>query len=261
MDADPRLLQLWRGSVVFLATALIACLPAPLCGKQSIDHFDQLLLVRGLAHEVAVAKVPLPWGKHGIHVSADGQIDQNQAVKELHKQGESVGPGTPVEITGIKFQGHWIIFAINGGGKNGFHWWQHIQLGMGPDLAPIASNQNATTPANGSYITVELPAKNNNPTVEEVKTLLSEVLDFSRRAPTVLYSPAVPPKYKDAIKSHQVALGMNRDDVLSAKGPPDRKVREQKPDGTEEVDWLYGQPPHVLFVIFNNDSVVATHQY
>ncbi|HLI29749.1 MAG TPA: hypothetical protein VKV79_01460 [Terriglobia bacterium] len=258
MDVHPRLPQRWT---CFFAAAVISCAPASLYGKQSIGHYDQLLLVRGLAHEVAVAKIPLPWGKHGIRVRADGQVDQNQAVKELHKEGESVGPGTPVEITGIKFKGRSIVFALNGGGKSGFHWWQHVELGMGPDLAPIANNQDAVRPQNGSYITVELPAKNQNPTVGQVKALLSKVLDFSRRAPTVLYSPAVPPKYKDAIKSHQVVVGMNRSDVLSAKGPPDRKVREQKPDGTEEVDWLYGQPPHVLFVIFNYDSVVAVHQY
>ncbi|MGH9376411.1 MAG: hypothetical protein ACRD1J_09655 [Terriglobia bacterium] len=261
MGSHPHLPQIWRGGALLRIAILITCLTAPLFGKQSIKQFDQLLLVRGLAHEVAVAKIPLPWGKHGIYVRPDGEIDQGQAAGELRKHGESVGPGTPVEITRIQFKKGRIVFAINGGGKGGFHWWQHVEIGMGPVPVPVASNQNATTPQNGSFITVELPANDQSPTVKQVKALLSEALDFSRRAPTVLYSPSVPPKDKEAIKSHQVVVGMSRAEVLSAKGVPDRKVRTQKPDGTEEVDWLYGQPPHVLFVIFNNDSVVAVHQY
>ncbi len=244
-----------------LAALLGAWPAAPLSGKQSTKQFDQLLLIRGLAHEVAVAKIPLPWGKRGIYVRPDGEIDQAKAVDELRKRGESIGPGMPVEITGIRFKNGRIILALNGGGKAGSHWWQHVELGMGSEPVPVASNQNASGPHSGSFITLQLPAKDQSPTVEQVKALLSEALDFSRRAPTVLYSPSVPPRYKDAIKSHQVVVGMNRDDVLSAKGPPDRKVRTQKPDGTEEEDWLYGQPPHVLFVIFNSGSVVAIHQY
>jgi hypothetical protein len=126
---------------------------------------------------------------------------------------------------------------------------------------PVATSENPTTPSNGSYITLQLPRNDTHPTAEQVKTLLSEVLDFSRRSPTVLYSPSVPPEFKDAIQKHQVVVGMSKSAVLSAKGPPDRKIREDKPDGTEEEDWLYGQPPHVLFVIFNEDSVVRVHQY
>lgn len=246
-------------ALIFLS-CLFLCAVAPVWGKQSINQYDQLLLVRGLAHEIAVAKIPLPWGKRGIIVRPNGEIDQNEAAGELRKRGESVGPGMPVEITGIRFRGNRIVLAINGGGKGSSHWWQHVQLGLGPVPVPVASNPNAS-PRNGSFITVLLPPGNHDPSVEQVKGLLSEALDFSRRMPTVLYSPSLPPKYKQAIKRHQVALGMNRDDVLSAKGPPDQKVRTQKPDGSEEEDWLYGKPPHVLFVIFNYNSVVAIHQY
>jgi hypothetical protein len=49
--------------------------------------------------------------------------------------------------------------------------------------------------------------------------------------------------------------------VLSSKGAPDRKVREDRPDGTEEEDWIYGLPPHVLYVVFENDIVTRVHQY
>jgi hypothetical protein len=76
----------------------------------------------------------------------------------------------------------------------------------------------------------------------------------------VLYSPTVPPKFKDAIKKHEVVVGMDRDAVLSSKGAPDRRVREVR-DGVEQEDWIYGTPPHVLFVTFDGDQVVAVKQY
>ncbi len=251
----------FRNSALFFLALFIAGPFGLLYARQSMEHFDQILIVRELAHEVAVAKIPLPWGKHGVHVNSQGEIDQTQAAKELREKGMSVKPGRPVEITGIKFRPGRIVFAINGGGKSGEHWYQHLEIGMGPMPVPVASSENPTTPSNGSYITLQLPKNDPHPTAEQVKTLLSEVLDFSRRAPTVLYSPSVPPQFKDAIQKHQVVIGMSKSAVLSAKGPPDRKIREDKPDGTEEEDWLYGQPPHVLFVIFNEDSVVRVHQY
>jgi hypothetical protein len=53
---------------------------------------------------------------------------------------------------------------------------------------------------------------------------------------------------------------MNRDAVLSSKGPPDRRVREDR-EGVEQEDWIYGLPPHVLFVTFDGDNVIAVKQY
>jgi len=54
---------------------------------------------------------------------------------------------------------------------------------------------------------------------------------------------------------------MDRDAVLSAKGSPDRRVREDKPDGSEIKNWIYGLPPHVLYVTFDGDQVVSVKQY
>lgn len=261
MQAKSCLPKGFCGRTLVILGLLIASAAGTLQARQSAREYNQLLIIRGLAHEVAVAKVPLPWGKHGLHVDAQGDIDQNQAAKELRDKGESVKPGMPVEITGIQFKPGRIVFAINGGGKTGGHWYQHLEIGMGPMPAPIVSNENPTTPSNGSYITISLPKKNSHPSVDQLKSLLSEVLDFSRRTPTVLYAPSEPPQFKEAIKKHQVMIGMDRRSVLSAKGPPDRKIREDKPDGSEEEDWLYGQPPHVLFVIFNDEAVTAIHQY
>jgi hypothetical protein len=114
--------------------------------------------------------------------------------------------------------------------------------------------------AYGSWVTLVFPGKIPNLSVDQVKQALGNVLDFSRHSPTILYSPQVPPKFKEAIKNHQVIVGMDRDAVLSSKGSPDRRVREVR-DGVEQEDWIYGSPPHVLFVTFDGDSVVNVQQY
>jgi hypothetical protein len=246
-------------AAIFLGFGLFGC-SIVLAGNQRVRNYNQLLLVQGLSHEVAVAKIPLPWGRHGIQIRSDGSVDQNQAWKELRSKGESVKPGMPVEITDIKFRSGRILFAINGGGKAGGHWYDHLQIGMGPDPAPIVSNQS-TTPSNGSYITLALPKKHQMPTVGQVEQLLSQALDFHRESPTVLYSPTTPPEFKKAIKNHKVMVGMDRDAVLSAKGAPDQKIRKDNADGSEEEDWIYGQPPHVLFVIMTDGTVTKVKQY
>jgi hypothetical protein len=112
----------------------------------------------------------------------------------------------------------------------------------------------------GSSVRLVFPGKVPKLGVDQVKQALGNVLDFSRRSPTALYSPEVPPKFKEAIKNHQVVVGMDRDAVLSSKGPPDRRVREER-DGVEQEDWIYGSPPHVLFVTFDGDSVIKVQQY
>jgi len=218
----------------------------------------RLALIRGLGSEVAVSKVPLPRGKQGVFVDSQGKLDEARAKKELRQNGVAIGPGMPVEITRIAFKSNRILFELNGGGKKKKKWYQHIEVGVGTTTQPIVPQ----TPdlAYGSAVSLVFHGKMHDLTVEQAKALLATVLDFSRHSPTSLYSPAVPPQFKEAIQKHQAMVGMDRDAVLSAKGPPDRKVREVR-DGVEQEDWIYGLPPHVLFVTFEGDTVVALHQY
>ena len=228
--------------------------PVPLKKNGEID------LIRGLSSEIAVAKVALPRGKHGIFLDAQGKIDQSKAQQEMKDNGAAVNAGTPVKITKIDFKGDRLTFEINGGGKNGKHWYQHLEIGMGTNTQPIAPQQNQSL-SYGSYITLRFSGHVPGLTVEQAKRLLAPALDFERHSPTVLYSASIPPKFKEAIKSHQILVGMDHDAVLSARGAPDRKVREDQPDGSEKEDWIYGLPPHVLYVTFDGDNVVRVQQY
>jgi len=229
--------------------------------QTTLNKSGEINLIRGLSSEVAVAKIPLPRGKHGIDLDSMGKIDQAKAREQIKTNGVAVNPGSPIEISKIVFHENHLIFVINGGGKSGTHWYQHIEVGMGTTTAPVAPVDPNQSLAYGSYITLKFPGHVPNLTVDQAKLLLANVLDFQRHSPTVLYSPTVPPQFKEAIKNHQVLVGMDHDAVLSAKGPPDRKVREDSPDGSEKEDWIYGLPPHVLFVVFDGDNVVSVKQY
>lgn len=230
--------------------------------KENYMTDPRVLLIRGLDSEIAVAKIPLPAGKKGLVIDREGAVEQKSAAEQFRNHGMSVKAGMPVEITKIDFHSKKIIFEINGGGKNGKKWYQHIEIGTGPGaMQPLVPGQPKQSETLGSYITLLLPREGAVPTTEQAKQLLSPILDFHRQTPTVLYSPKLPPKFKKAIKKHVVMPGMDKSAVLSARGEPDRKVRDVKPDGTEEVDWIYGLPPHCLFVVFENGKVKKVTQY
>jgi len=239
-----------------LALALLVLPPA--FSKEQMTREARIDLIRGLVKEIAVSKVPMPRGRKGIRVEYPGKLDKAKADAELRTNGLAVKSGMPVEITKITFKSDEIIFELNGGGKKGRKWYQRIEVGMGGATQPIV--QDTPELAFGSSIKLTFQGKVPELTVPEVKQALGSVLDWERHAPTVLYSPVVPPQFKEAIKSHQVLVGMNRDAVLSSKGPPDRRVREVR-DGVEQEDWIYGLPPHVLFVTFDGDNVIAVKQY
>jgi hypothetical protein len=251
----------WR--MVFLAPALTLWMAGPLAGANGkrLDSEGRIALIRGLASEIAVAKVPLPRGPHGIYLDSHGRLDEAEARREALANGTAISPGMPIDITKIAFKPKAVVFEINHGGKKRKKWYQHIEIGMGTATQPIAPQDPNAVFAYGSWITVKFPDGVPDLTVDQMKQILSGALDFSRKAPTALYSPSLPPQFKEAIKNHQVLVGMDRDAVLSAKGPPDRKVRTEEPDGGEKEDWIYGLPPHVLFVTFEGDTVVRVKQY
>lgn len=214
-------------------------------------------LIRGLLREVGVCKVPLPKGKKGVRVDSQGKLDKADADSQLRANGVAIKSGMPVVITKITFKSDQIVFELNGG-KRSSKWYQHIEIGMGPSTTPVSEEPYVLE--YGSWVTLVFPGKVPDLSADEVKRALENVLDFSRHSPTVLYSQNLPPKVKEAIKNHQVIVGMDRDAVFSSKGPPDRKVREVR-DGVEQEDWIYGSPPHVLFVTFDGDTVTNVHQY
>jgi hypothetical protein len=246
--------------------AIIFCLPAilwttlPCFPKEGMDRDARIEIIRGLLRESAVVKVPFPRGKKGLRINANGKLDTDASQKELRSSGLAIQAGNPAQITHIEFKSNEIVFELNGGAKSGEKWYQHIDIGVGDASGPMAESRQNTV-AYGSSVTIDFGKPMPDLTVPQLKKILTGVLDFERHSPTVLYSPNVTPQIRDAIKNHNVIVGMDRDAVLSSKGPPDRRVREDDKDGAEIENWIYGLPPHVLYITFDGDLVVSAKQY
>ncbi|MGH9649876.1 MAG: hypothetical protein ACRD3I_05340, partial [Terriglobales bacterium] len=115
-----------------LCLAPLVVFPPPLLwAKKDARQAARIELIRGLAHEVGVGKVPLPRGKKGIVVDAQGKLDKEKSDAELRTNGMAIRPGMPIQITKIIFKSGRITFEINGGGKKGKKWYQRIEVGMG----------------------------------------------------------------------------------------------------------------------------------
>jgi len=169
--------------------------------------------------------------------------------------GPSVKPGDQARISAIDIKGDRIRFEINGGPVKKEKWYQHIQVGGAGGTAPIAPSDSNANPR-GSYVDLVFDHYVPDLNPQQLKQLLHPVFDFDAKSALDAYLEVVPPKARDAIKNHQVLVGMNREMVMFAKGRPPNKVREK--DGeTEYEDWIYGEPPHdVDFVRFVGDEVV-----
>ena len=224
---------------------------------QGMTRETRIELIRGLVREMAVTKVALPRSGRGVTVTPPGVI-KGKTEGAISIGDIAVKAGFPVEITKLSFKSKEIVFDLNGGHKSGKKWYEHIEINGG--VTARSTGQPESLATYGAIIRLAFPDKLPNVGLSQVKQMLSAVLDFERHTPTVLYSPTVPPKFREAIKKHEVLVGMDRDTVLSSKGPPERKVRETK-DGVETEDWIYGLPPHVLMVTLDGDQVVAVRQY
>jgi hypothetical protein len=242
--------------VCLLAAQLI---PHPCLAKEGMDRDARIAIIRGLLRESAVVKVAFPRGRMGLHVDPQGKLDNDDARKELRENGLAIQSGNPAQITGIQFKSSQIVFELNGGSKSGKKWYQHIEIDGGISATPVTPSDQSVA-SYGSTVTLDYGKPLPDLTVAQLKKILAGVLDFERHSPTELYSPNASPETKEAIKNHKVIVGMDRDAVLSSMGPPDRRVREDK-DGTELENWIYGLPPHVLYVTFDGDQVTEVKQF
>ena len=243
-----------------LAIALLAggLFPSALLAS-GLKPGARMELIRGLTAEYAGLKVPLPRGKKGLLLNADGRIDEQSLKHEIIQFGTASAPNTLVQITAVDIQDKEIVLEINGGGKRKTKWYEHVEVGMGSGTRPIGQ-QDSRTPT-GSSISLLFPKKIEDLTVAEAKEYLSPVLDFNPTNPIQAISRPIPPQFKEAIQEKKAVAGMDREMVIAALGQPQRKVRETK-DGVEQEDWIYGTPPmRTTFVTFESDEVVNVQDY
>ncbi|MFQ5925988.1 MAG: hypothetical protein ACE5MH_00965 [Terriglobia bacterium] len=244
------------------ALSLAADKPKP----AKLSPENRVGIVRGLAFEYATARKPLPAGKIGLELNAEGEVDERKLRQQLANQGAAVQTGDIVQITAVEFKGDHIIFEINGGGKTKKKkWHERIRISVagptgGAPVPVTGQRRGGERPANGSAVVMHFSDYVPDLTPEEVRERLAVVLDFSRRTASVPWIETLPEEFQEAIRENRAVVGMNREMVLAALGRPNHKVREAR-DGVEEEDWLYGNPPFVTFVTFVGDEVVRVKEF
>ena len=213
-------------------------------------------LVRTFQADEAFAVRPLPLGTKGVILHANGPLSPSGPgyADELEKYGVSSKPGDKVIISKFEVKPDRILFEFNDGPQKHHHLMQHIEVGAGGGMAPLAQD-DGHVPIGSRMVLVFnkfVPEMN----ASEVRRLIAPMIDFSLKTPVEAFADTLPTKLKGAVLNHEVLVGMNREMVMKAVGQPDQKVREL--DGqTPFEEWIYGQPPHeVQFVRFNGNRVI-----
>lgn len=239
------------------AFLLLACV-ATSASDQKAPHLTRqtrIDLIRSLDAELVYIRTPFPMGKKGLTLKDGATSPSGQELQMLIATwGPSVRPGDQARITAVTIKGDRIHFEINGGPIKKQKWYQRIEIGTAGSTAPVVPSDANANPR-GSSLDVVFDHYVPEMTLPQLKRLLRPAFDFDAKSALEAYLESVPPKVRDAIKNHQVLVGMNRDMVTYAKGRPPKKIREK--DGeTDYEDWIYGEPPQdVDFVRFVGEEV------
>lgn len=233
------------------AMVILVTVAASLRGDSKRDAEDQRLeLLRGLTAEYATANTYIPRSKTPLLVEAsDGYWNQKGWQAIGAEMGPAARTGDLVQITKITIEKENIVLELNNGlkGQRG-HWYDHIDNGGITDTA---------TPApGGTTLAVHFSGGIGGITSADVKKALGGVLNFNQRTVTQEYTDNLPPEIKQAIQDKKAIVGMTREELILAMGPPVRKSRESV-DGVDLEDWIYGNPPgRVTFVTLKGSKVV-----
>lgn len=231
--------------------------PADLDSRQNLNDGTKMQLIRVMDAEFVHVRKYFPVGDKSMVIDVDGSVKPGDA--QLYRMAQTYGAaariGDRVQITNIVFHEKSIYLEINGGPKKKTKWYQHIQIsGMGGSTGGVDPNQAQPT---GAALTLEFKKHVPEMTGPELKELLMPVLDFSVKTAAEVFVDTLPPKIREAVKRHEVLVGMNHDMVVMAKDRPQQKVREKDGMGKEYEEWIYGAPPQdVVFVRFVGDEVI-----
>jgi hypothetical protein len=211
-------------------------------------------LIKAFNAELIYIRTTFPVGSKGLQLK-NGNITPRGSDLEhmLAMYGPAVKPGEQAMITDIRIKNDRIHFEINGGPIKKKKWYQRIQVGMGSGTVQAPDDPKANP--RGSFVDVVFDRYVPELDPQQLKTLLRPVFDFDAKSVVEAYLETVPPKVKEAIQSHNVLVGMNREMVTYSLGRPPRKLREKEGDVDYE-EWIYGEPPKdVQFVRLVGDEV------
>jgi hypothetical protein len=226
--------------------------------RPALSASTKVRLIQLMQAEFAHVRHYFPLGDKAMAIDPQGRVTPNDAVlfQEVQQKGVAAKAGEKVQITNLVIREKSIYLELNGGPKKKTKWYQHISVGVGGSggsTTPINGDEKQAT---GAAFTLQfnkhVPEMNN----EELKKLLSPVLDFSAKSAAEVFTETLPPKVRDAIKKHEVLVGMNHEMVVMAIDRPRQKMREKDESGKEYEEWMYGTPPKdVTFIRFVGDEV------
>jgi hypothetical protein len=214
-------------------------------------------IIRDFETQIVYSRTVFPMGSKGLALK-DGRVTPSgqELQQALALWGPAIKPGDTAHISYVHIKDNHIHFDLNGGPVHRRKWYQHIQVaGANGASVPISRDESAQNP-HGSYLDIYFDKYVPEMTAAQLRALLLPVLDFNAKSKEEAYLDTVPPKVKEAIKAHQVLVGMNTEMVVHSRGKAPRKVREK--DGeTDYEEWIYGEAPQdVDFVRIVGDEVV-----
>lgn len=218
----------------------------------------RLEIIRSLQSEPVYSRVMFPQGKQGLAIK-NGVVKPNEmgVAQMVAENGPAARPGDRCVISTVEVKDKEIIFEINGGPRKGPKWYQRIEVG-----GPMGGGQVPGTPtpqsldAHGSVVKLEFDKYVPEMTGEQVRALLDPVFDFKALTTAEAYEKTLPPKVQEAIKNHEVLVGMDKEMVVYAKGRAPQKIRDKDDKGNDYEEWIYGTPPEeVDFVRFKGNEV------
>jgi len=206
-----------------------------------LGQSDRFEILRVLIADNAAARIVMPLGGDGVRLSDTGLIDEERLSEELRENGRAITQGQVVEITDIGFGDEVIEVELDGGGKREGSFLDRIQFGIGDRTTPV--REPDPTPPHGSKIVLRFSDRTPQTlTVDELRALLSPVLDFNKQNFMDSGIESLPTEFQEAVRDKRVMIGMNRDTVIRARGRPNTRSRESTDDGVEQEIWMFDKP-------------------
>jgi hypothetical protein len=236
--------------------ALAVAAPAP----AQISRDARFEIIRTVLADQAASRIAMPFGTGGVELTDAGEVNNPKLESEIKKNGQSIEVGKVVTVTQISFDDNRIELELDGGGKNKKSFFDRLEVGMGGQTTPVSRDDPKK--AKGSKVVLKFEGKvPAELTPDQLKELLSPVLDFNKRNFLTTGLESLPPEFQEAVKAKEAMIGMDRNTVVMAMGRPSNKVREKK-DGIETEDWIYIlRGLRTVFVTFENDVVVRIKQF
>ena len=147
--------------------------------------------------ELVHSRKYLPLGDKSTTISPEGEVkpgDQHALYAVRRRTAPPPKVGDRVQITNVVFHEKSVYVEINGGPKKKTKWYDHISIsGAGGFHAQQDLNAGAAT---GSSVTLEFAKYVPEMNAEELRKLLSPVLDFAVKSAAEVYIDTMPPKSK-----------------------------------------------------------------